>query len=130
MQCLCLCLCTFSMSVNLSLCNISRACVTCELANKESDGLKSNCSRPCGSVKSTWVEGPQEFPCREDTISYKVELLPDGNILIFYADLPRETFNLSLIVILYFHFMSECFHFFGSHCSLEQFIILLAFRLT
>lgn len=89
------------MSVNLSLCNISRACVTCELANKESDGLKSNCSRPCGSVKSTWVEGPQEFPCREDTISYKVELFPDGNILVLYADLPRETSS-SLIISLYF----------------------------
>ncbi|XP_055725417.1 integrin beta-7-like isoform X2 [Salvelinus fontinalis] len=64
------------------------ACVTCELSNKESDGLKSNCSRPCGSVKPTWVEGPQEFPCRKDTISYKVELFPDGNILVLYTDLP------------------------------------------
>ncbi|XP_071017109.1 integrin beta-7-like [Oncorhynchus clarkii lewisi] len=74
------------------------ACVTCELANKESDGLKSNCSRPCGSVKPTWVEGPQEFPCREDTISYKVELVPDGNILVLYADLPRSVDKTYVII--------------------------------
>lgn len=36
------------------------------------------------------MKGPQEFPCSKDTISYKVELLSDGNILIFYADLPRS----------------------------------------
>ncbi|XP_070967263.1 integrin beta-7 [Oncorhynchus clarkii lewisi] len=65
-------------------------CVTCELDNKKISGLKSNCSQLCGSVKLTWMKGPQEFPCSKDTISYKVELLPEGNILIFYADLPRS----------------------------------------
>ncbi|KAK6319213.1 hypothetical protein J4Q44_G00104240 [Coregonus suidteri] len=63
------------------------ACVMCELNNKN---VKSNCSQPCGSIKPTWVKGPQEFPCSEDTISYKVELFPNGNIRIFYADLPRS----------------------------------------
>ena len=62
--------------------------MTCIL-EKDKDNHKS-CNTSCGSVTPTKSQGPEQYVCVTESISYKVELL-NGNIVILYTDLPSET---------------------------------------
>ncbi|XP_046882289.1 integrin beta-7 isoform X2 [Hypomesus transpacificus] len=76
-------------------CQKFKECMTCIL-EKDKDNHKS-CNTSCGSVTPTKSQGPEQYVCVTESISYKVELL-NGNIVILYTDLP-STIDKTLVII-------------------------------
>ncbi|XP_065128705.1 integrin beta-7 [Paramisgurnus dabryanus] len=77
----------------LNHCAQFKDCVECHV---EGEG---DCAKTCLNGEITRLDGDHELDCLyKDTISYDVELGPEGKILLKYGDLPRSIDKTTLII--------------------------------